>query len=646
MRSSDQAGFGTQAQSPPGKSGTFLRRLRRPSAVLLAAALAGGSIVLAQATGAGADPLPVTLGQPSFGPNVVVFTPQMPQATIQAELDAISTQQVPNQFGPQRYAIFFEPGTYGSVAHPLVFQVGFYTEVAGLGAMPQDTVINGAVDVFNQCSGGSCSGLDNFWRSMSNLTVNVHMPSTPPAYAPYSGDPYTPYCDNTGEMWAVSQAAPIRRTIINGSLILADYCAPTFYTSGGFMADSQVTGSVDFISQQQFLVRNANIGGSSNSVWNQVFSGVNGAPPTVFTGTGKQYTTLATSPVTSEQPFLYTDSSGNYNVFIPGVQHNSIGPAWASGTETGSSLPVGDFFLANPSTPVQEINLALALGTNLILEPGVYNLDSPIRVVHPDTVVLGLGFATLVPQQGNAAMIVDSNEGVRVTGLIVDGGPVNSPVLLSVGNPGHNARSATDPDVIQSVYFRLGGAELGKATVSLLDNASNSIIDDVWAWRADHGNPGTVGWTLNTGDTGVAVTGDNVTAYGLAVEHYQKYEVVWAGQGGTDVFFQNENPYDPPSQAAWMATPTQDGYPAFFVAPNVKTFQGYGMGSYSVFIDTPATIYSAEAFQAPVTPGVQFHDIFDLYISGTGGFQSVINGTGGPANSSNATSPVDVVSYP
>ena len=60
-----------------------------------------------------------------------------------------------------------------------------------------------------------------------------------------------------------------------------------------------------------------------------------------------------------------------------------------------------------------------------------------------------------------------------------------------------------------------------------------------------------------------------MTAYGLAVEHYQQYEVIWNGQGGTDIFFQNENPYDAPSQAAWMSSPTQDGYPAFYVPDSV-----------------------------------------------------------------------------
>jgi hypothetical protein len=235
---------------------------------------------------------------------------------------------------------------------------------------------------------------------------------------------------------------------------------------------------------------------------------------------------------------------------------------------------------------------------------------------------------------------------VKVSGLIIDAGPVNSPVLLSVGTPGPGF--AGDPDLIADVFFRIGGAETTpvSATVSLLDNASDSIIDDLWAWRADHGND--VGWTDNQGSTGVVVTGNGVTAYGLAVEHYQKDEVTWTGQGGTEVFFQNELPYDPPSQSAWMASPTQDGYPAFLVGSNVTTFQGYGMGSYVVFIDTSATLYDAEAYQAPDTAGVQFHNTFCVWIAGSGGDDSIINGVGGPCTSTNpgTVEPVDLVSYP
>jgi hypothetical protein len=484
---------------------------------------------------------------------------------------------------------------------------------------------------------------------MSNLTLNVDLPSTTPAYAPAPVDTYGAGCDNSAEMWAVSQADPLRRDIINGNVVFQDYCGATDdYASGGFIADSQISGSLDFYGNQQYLTRNSSIGGVNGALWNMVYSGVEGAPAASFSGQGSQNTVLATSPVTEEQPFLYTDASGTSNVFVPAVQTNSSGTSWASGTEAGKSLSLSSFFVANPGTSVAAIDIALAAGKNLVLTPGVYNLSAPIVVTRPGTVVLGLGFATLVPQHGNAALIVLPNTGVKVSGLIVDAGPVNSPVLVSVGTPLPTPAAATDPDLLSDVFFRIGGAETTptSATVSLLDNASHSIIDDVWAWRADHG--GDVGWTENKGDTGLVVTGDDVTAYGLAVEHYQKTEVLWSGQGGTDVFFQNELPYDVPSQAAWNESATFSGYPAFQVGAGVKTFQGYGMGSYVVFIDTTATLHVTEAFQVPQAAGVQFHDVFGLWIGGTGGLDSIINGTGGPATDTTDANhaPVDVLSYP
>jgi hypothetical protein len=636
-------------------TGSRALRWRPGLAALAATALVAGAWLAAVPSGAAAG---ILTGQDAssmcpganvaaFGPNVCVFNDTMSQTTIQADLNNIATQQVPvaSQFDSQRYTIFFQPGTYGSSADPLVFQVGYYTQVAGLGFMPQDTVINGAIDVFNNlCTAGTsdCNSDDNFWRSLSNLTLNVDLPSSPPAYAPPALDPFGTGCDNSAEMWSASQATPIRRAIINGSVVFQDYCANDNYASGGFIADSEVSGDLDFYGNQQYMVRNDAIGGSDGALWNMVYSGVTGAPAPVFTGQGDQITVLPASPVTEEEPFLYTDSLGNFNVFVPAVQDNSSGPSWASGSEAGTSLPLSKFFVASPSTPTLAIDAALALGQNLILTPGVYDLDLPIVVSRPNTVVLGLGLATLIPQDGSAAMVVAPNNGVKLSGLIIDAGPVNSPVLLSVGIPGPS--SASDPDLIQDVFFRIGGAETTpvSATVSLLDNAGNSIIDDVWAWRADHGNA--VGWTVNTADNGVVVTGDDVTAYGLAVEHYQKDDVIWSGQGGTDIFFQNELPYDPPSQAAWMASPTQDGYPAFLITPNVTSFQGYGLGSYC-FFNQGVAIQDAMAFQAPDTSGVQFHDIFTRFLSGSGSIDSVINGTGAAVDAA-SPGPSDVVAYP
>ncbi|MGC2371469.1 MAG: coagulation factor 5/8 type domain-containing protein [Candidatus Sulfotelmatobacter sp.] len=576
--------------------------------------------------------------QPDFGPNVYIFNPSMPLSQIQATVDAVATQQVPNQFGAQRYAFLFEPGTYGSTATPLNFQLGYYTSVAGLGPSPNDVVINGSIDVYNQCFSGSCVASDNFWRSLSNLTINVSNASLG-CYA--------------GEFWAVSQAAPLRRVLINGNTTLFDYCTSPSYASGGFIADSQFTGgTVINGSQQQWITRNSILDGWTNGVWNQVFSGVIGAPAQCFP-CGNPYTTLATSPVTREAPYLYVDSNGHYNLFVPAVQRDSSGTTWAAGATPGSSIPIQRFFIAKPTDSAEVINLALLFGFDLILTPGVYNLDRSIEILRPDTVVLGLGYPTLIPTNGNASMTVAEGKGTLISGIIFDAGPNNSPVLLQVGSGcehfgcGHRGNdAASDPPGLYDVFFRIGGAEPGKATTSLVVNSDNVILDDIWAWRADHGNG--VGWTDNTADTGVIVNGNNVTAYGLFVEHYQKYEVIWNGDGGTDIFFQNEMPYDPPSQAAWMEASGVDGWAAFKVTKSVTSFSGYGMGSYS-FFNQGVNIYAANAFEVPATLAPSsLNDLLTIFLStaGSGGILNVIDNTGGSSTIANPDTPVTVVSYP
>jgi hypothetical protein len=570
-------------------------------------------------------------GPPDFGPNVIVFDPSMPTSQIQATIDGIAAQQVDNEFGTNRYALLFKPGTYGTSASPLTFQVGYYTEVAGLGASPTDVTINGHVDVYNRClTPTNCIALVNFWRSLSNLTINVAGLSD---------------CRASGDFWAVSQAAPMRRVnITGGNLTLMDYCtAGPQYASGGFIADSQ-TGFVINGSQQQFLVRDSGIGGWSNGVWNQVFSGVLGAPPQSFSTTPfnpPPYTTLATSPVTRERPFLYVDASGRYNVFVPAVRNDSSGTTWAGGPSAGTSIPLDDFFVARPTDDVKDINIALASGRNVIFTPGVYHLDRTIDVKRPDTVVLGMGFATLVPENGITAMTVADVKGVKIAGLLFDAGPVNSDTLLQVGGKSAHKSDPADPTSLHDVFFRIGGAAAGKATTSLVVNSDDVILDDIWAWRADHGTG--VGWTVNTADTGVVVNGDDVTAYGLFVEHYQRYNVIWNGENGRTIFFQNELPYDPPNQAAWTHDGV-NGFAAYKVADGVETHEGWGLGSYCFFNVDP-TIHATRAFEVPVTPGVKLHDILTVSLGGVGTIDHVVNDTGAAAQGA-ATIPVNVVSFP
>jgi hypothetical protein len=311
------------------------------------------------------------------------------------------------------------------------------------------------------------------------------------------------------------------------------------------------------------------------------------------------------------------------------------------------SLPLNKFYVAKPSDSAATINSALGSGRNLILTPGIYHLNQSISVTRPDSVVLGLGFPTLIPTNGTAAMTTARAKGILISGIIFDAGPTKSPVLLQVGSGlARSDNEASDPSALTDVFFRVGGAEPGSATNSLIVNSNNVILDDIWAWRADHGNG--VGWTSNTADTGVIVNGDNVTALGLFVEHYQKYEVIWNGNGGTNIFFQNEMPYDPPSQAAWMEASGVDGWAAFKVADTVTRFSGYGMGSYS-FFNQGVSIYAANAFEVPANlPASSLHNLLTIFLStaGSGGILNVINDTGGSSTIANPDVPVTVLSYP
>ncbi|MET0425430.1 MAG: discoidin domain-containing protein [Actinoplanes sp.] len=545
----------------------------------------------------------------SLGANVVVFDPTMSSASIQARADQIFAQQETAQFGTGRYVLAFKPGTYNG----LNIQVGFYTSVIGLGQNPQDVRINGDITVDAGWFQGNAT--QNFWRSVENVSLY-----------PVSG----------ANRWAVSQAAPFRRMDIHGDLNLA----PNGYgwASGGYIADSRISGVEGQYSQQQWFTRNSQIGSNSNAVWNQTFVGVQGAPAGSYPN--PPYTTIATTPVIREKPYLY-QTGGNYAVFVPNLQTNASGATWVNGNTPGTSLPLSQFYVAKPGDSAATINQALAQGLNLIFQPGIYHVNQTINVTRANTVVLGLGYATIIPDNGVTPMQVADVDGVKIAGVLFDAGTTNSANLLVLGAAGSNANHAANPTTVQDVFFRIGGYVAGKATNSLLVNSNNVIIDHIWAWRADHGNAGTYGWTINTADSGLIVNGQNVTAYGLFVEHYQKTEVLWNGNGGRTYFLQNEQPYDPPSNAAWRSDGV--GYPAYKVADSVTSHEAWAMGSYAFFQNNPA-VHSANGFQAPANGGVKFHNIFTISLA-SGTIDHVVNNIG-EAATADAVVPRTVTNFP
>ncbi|MFG2310568.1 discoidin domain-containing protein [Streptomyces sp. NPDC048566] len=555
-------------------------------------------------TGSGGGGGPVQ-GGGDLGPNVIVVDPSTPN--LQAKFDQVFAQQESNQFGTGRYQFLMKPGTYNGINA----QVGFYTSVSGLGLNPDDVHINGDITVDAGWFNGNAT--QNFWRSAENLSI-------------------TP--SNGTDRWAVAQAAPFRRIHVQGGLNLA----PNGYgwASGGYIADSKIDGTVGPYSQQQWYTRDSSVGGWTNGVWNMTFSGVQGAPATNFDS--GPYTTLDNTPVSREKPYLYLDGNA-YKVFVPAKRTNARGVSWPN--TAGSSIPLDQFYVVKPGATAATINTALAQGLNLLFTPGVYHLDQTINVTRANTVVLGLGLATIIPDNGVDAMHVADVDGVRLAGFLIDAGRSNSGTLLQIGAPGSSADHAANPTTMQDVFVRIGGAGPGLATNSVVINSDDVVVDHTWLWRADHGQG--VGWDTNRADYGLVVNGDDVLATGLFVEHFNKYDVLWNGERGRTIFFQNEKAYDVPNAAAV----THDGivgYAAYKVADSVNVHEAWGLGSYCNFTSDPS-IVQAHGFQVPVKTGIKLHDIQVISLGGKGQYAHVVNNTGAPTSGTD-TIPSKVTLFP
>ena len=315
----------------------------------------------------------------------------------------------------------------------------------------------------------------------------------------------------------------------------------------------------------------------------------------------------------------------------------------------GRTIPLRDFFMAKPSDSVQTINSQLARGMNLLLTPGVYDVEKSISVKRTNAVVLGIGHATLTAVDGAVPLTVGDVPGVIIAGVTIDAGTVESPTLLQIGkNPGQNTRSdPSNPTTLSDVYFRVGGPHIGKADVALEVNSDDVLIDHTWVWRADHGVEGFSGdtelWNTNIGRNGVVVNGDSVTATGLFVEHFQQYNTIWNGQDGTTILYQNELPYDPPTQADWMHDGIE-GWAGYKVGDEVTTHRLYGGGVY-VFNQNNPSIHTENGFEVPVSPGVRLHHIMTVNLS-AGTIDHVVNGVGAAADTSRIGVPVYIVEYP
>jgi hypothetical protein len=545
---------------------------------------------------AGLPAYAATAPSPDFGPNVSVFNPSMSSETMQAQIDKVYATQRRNEFGSERNAFLFLPGEY-----KLDVPIGFYTQVVGLGASPDSVHVAGSVR--SDAASRNNNATTTFWRAAENFSV-------------------TP-TDGTMR-WAVSQAVSFRRMHVKGDMVLHQNGG---WASGGWMSDALIDGTVASGTQQQWISRNTEWRNWTGSNWNMVFVGVPNPPAGEWPT--PPYTKIEQTPVIREKPFLQVDSAGKYSVRVPSLNTNSSGITWHSGTTAGVSIPIARFYIAHSNRDnAATINMQLAKGKNLLLTPGIYDLTDAIHVTRPNTVVMGLGFATLHPVNGTPALTTADADGIIVAGLLFDAGATSSPILLQVGPARSSANHSKNPISLHDVFFRVGGAGVGRAVVNLEINSNDTIVDHTWIWRADHGAG--VGWDSNTSANGLVVNGNNVTIYGLFVEHHQQFQVLWNGNAGRTYFYQSEIPYDPPTQASYTSAPDTNGWASYKVADGVTSHEAWGLGMYSVFRHPDVVL--TRAIEVPVNANIRFHDMITVALDNKGEISNVINNTGGPTS--------------
>ena len=532
-----------------------------------------------------------------FGENVFVFDPATNLKEIQYVIDTLYNQQHPrkSEFGLHRYALLFKPGIY-----QVDLKIGYYMHIIGLGASPDDVVINGSLISKGEKNGNvTC----NFWRSVENITI------VSPAGAI--------------NIWGVSQAAPMRRVHIKGDIQLHD----NGWASGGFLADSKIDGTVFAGGQQQWFTRNTDLGKWQGGSWNMMFVGVPNAP--VDKWPDNPYTVISKTPLIREKPYLILKGS-EYRIQIPKLKKNSTGISWIKRDKGENGQKIVDFYIVKSNIDNSEsINAALKKGKNLIITPGIYRLDKSIKVTRPGMLIYGMGMPSLQSVNGNPLIEISDVDGVTVCGLTIDAGEIPSETLFVVGEPNSIKSHAKNPSFLFDIFFRVGGYGEGKTSSCMVIKSKDVTVDHTWLWRADHGK--NVGWDDNTCKNGLIVNGDNVTFYGLFCEHFQEYQTLWNGNNGKVYFYQSEMPYDPPTVDLWKHG-SVGGFASYKVSDGVTSHEAWGLGIYCVFYKAPVNVDNT--IETPVAIEEKIHHKIIFWLNGNkeSVMKSIINGKGGPVD--------------
>lgn len=558
-----------------------------------------------------------------FGPNMYIFSPDDDMNMIRTTINNIHNQMQYAEFSSNRYAFYFKPGDYTQAG---LFNIAYYTHIGGLGKLPYDVRLS---NVYTPAPLPNNNATCTFWRSAENFTVAGGSTSNM----------------NTWFQWAVSQAAPLRR--VNSEKRAHYQWWYDGWCSGGFTGDCHFNDRAGSWSQQQWYFRNSyvELGSKDYSAggWNLCYQGVEfGAGVNMSShsdnwatsgGDWNNVSRVDKTPIIREKPFLFYGDDGRYKVFRPALRVDSKGTSWKPGNMGDGEIIdlLDDFYVVKPGTSAETMNAQLAAGKHLFITPGMYELSEPLFVNNPNTIILGTGYATLIPASTNStsAIVIGDVSGVTIASLLFDA-HYSSRTLLQIGTKGAVEDHSTNPSLLSDLFFRVGGFrnENVNVDVALEINSSDVIGDHFWIWRADHGKG--VGWFRNTSKNGLIVNGHHVTLYGVFNEHFQEYGTVWNGEKGRLYFYQNETPYDVVNQNDYMSNNgTTKGFAQYKVSDDVNYHEAYMLGMYDVFINTQgAKIAVSNSIEIPNSKGVKIHHACNVRISSDnmGGFLSIING--------------------
>ena len=487
---------------------------------------------------------------------IYFFHPTDDTRNIQKIVDDIYAKMNSNHFGDDRALLAFYPGRYD-----IDVKLGFYTELIGLGTSMEDTIISkvSVEATFLKYHNALC----NFYRMISNITIEGDM------------------------LYAVSQATSLRNVRVNGDLYLHHDGGPG---SGGYISGCKIKGKIYAGPQQQYFLRDSEFDEFIGDNWNMVFVNCKNAPKETWPK--KQYTVIDKGPISVDKPYLVY----NGNELQVCVNDRYI--------------PLSRFYIVDTNDKVDDIQDKLDSGYNLLFYPGIYHFDKALKVNNDNTIILGLGLATIIPDNSDGITDINGNN-CSISGILFDANVTT-----------YHMKVDGNGICMHDIYSRIGGKE-DKDTfceTSVIINGNDCFGDNFWLWRADHSKG--VGIDINVANQGMVVNGNNNVFYALMVEHFLKYQTTFNGEYCKVYMYQSETPYEFTKQEQYM-NGDKEGYASYKVSDNVSYHKGYGIGVYTVFLKAP--IWLNSAIEAPRKENVRFHHIVTLELGPNRGVRHEIN---------------------